>query len=68
MLQIQLDEKEQQVLCSELADTLSDLRAEIGRTDSYDYRAMLKERQAVLSKIVNALEYCPEEKQAAANS
>ncbi len=68
MLQIDLDEKEQEVLCSELADTLSDLRAEIGRTDSYDYRMMLKERASVLRKIVDALKYCPEEKQSAART
>ncbi len=66
MLQIELDEQEQQVLCSELTDTLSDLRAEIGRTDSYDYRMMLKERESVLNKIVDALESCTEENQPAA--
>ncbi len=68
MLQLELDEQEQQVLCSELADTLSDLRAEIGRTDSYDYRMMLKERESVLSKIVDALEDCAEEKLSASRS
>ncbi len=66
MLQIELDEQEQKVLCSELEDTLADLRAEIGRTDSYDYRMMLKERESVLSKIVDALDPCTEENQPAA--
>ncbi len=62
MVQIELNEQEQNVLCLELSCTLSDLRAEIGRTDSYDYREKLKEREAVLNKVRGALEICDEEK------
>ncbi len=61
MIQLDLNEQEQQMLCSELNCTLSDLRAEIGRTDSYDYRTMLKEREAILNKIRGALEHCSED-------
>ncbi|MGE5140904.1 MAG: hypothetical protein ACM3JD_15670, partial [Rudaea sp.] len=39
-----------------LEDTLADLRGEIGRTDDYSYRSMLKEREAVLNKILSALD------------
>ncbi len=60
MIQLDLDDREQTVLCAEIKDDLADLRAEIGRTDSYDYRTMLKEREAVLNKIAQALDVCEE--------
>ncbi len=55
-IQLDLTEQEQTVLHYVLQENLADLRAEIGRTDDYSYRSMLKEREAVLSKILFALD------------
>ena len=53
---LELTEQEQSVLHYVLQDTLADLRAEIGRTDDYSYRSMLKDREALIGKILFALD------------
>ncbi len=55
MVHLDLTEKETTILNEALESYLSDLRYEIGNTDSLDYRNMLKERKAVLRKLANIL-------------
>jgi hypothetical protein len=38
-----------------LESYLSDLRMEIADTDSFDFRAMLKQRKQVITKVLDAL-------------
>ncbi|MFQ6044847.1 MAG: hypothetical protein ACE5PT_00625 [Gemmatimonadales bacterium] len=54
MIELDLSEVEIGILAEVLASTLSDLRMEIANTDSMDYREMLKERKAVLAKVLEA--------------
>jgi len=55
MVHLDLTDKETAILDAALESYLSDLRYEIGNTDSLDYRNMLKERKAVLRKVANTL-------------
>ena len=55
MLELDLNEEEQSILKMVLESYLSDLRMEIADTDSYDFRQGLKERKAVLIKVIEAL-------------
>jgi len=55
MVHLDLTDKETTILDAAMESYLSDLRYEIGNTDSLDYRNMLKERKAVLRKLVNIL-------------
>jgi hypothetical protein len=59
MFQLELNLEEQEILTDILAVCLSDLRMEIADTDSQDYRGILKERKAVLIKILAALGKAP---------
>ena len=54
-MQITLSVEERDTLVDTLTTTLSNLRYEIGNTDSYDYRQGLKEKEARLERIVEAL-------------
>jgi hypothetical protein len=56
MVQLDLSEEERQVLLEVLETALSDLRMEIAHTDRMEFREMLKERKAVLSKAIEALQ------------
>jgi hypothetical protein len=56
MVQLDLSEEERQILLEVLETALSDLRMEIADTDRMDFREMLKERKAVLSKVIEALQ------------
>ncbi len=55
MIELDLDEEEASILKMVLESYLSDLRMEIADTDSYDFRQMLKQRKAVLIKVIESL-------------
>jgi len=55
MVHLDLTDKEMTILDEVLESYLSDLRYEIGNTDSLDFRNMLKERKAVLRKVADTL-------------
>lgn len=55
MVALDLSDAEIAILAEILESTLSDLRMEIADTDSMDYREMLKQRKAVLTKALEAL-------------
>ncbi len=52
---LDLDVEEREILTDVLDTYLADLRMEIGRTDSQDYRVMLKRRKTILEKAVAQL-------------
>ena len=55
MIQLDLDDQERETLGTVLKSYLSDLRMEIADTDRQDFRDMLKERKAVIGKVLTAL-------------
>lgn len=55
MLELDLNTEEQSILKMVLESYLSDLRMEIADTDRMEFRDMLKERKAVLIKVIEAL-------------
>ena len=55
MLELNLDANETSILKTVLESYLSDLRMEIADTDRMAFRDMLKERKAVLIKVLGAL-------------
>jgi len=55
MIQINLTQEEIQLLRGLLDTILADLRVEIHATDRMDYKDMLKERKALLLKLMEAL-------------
>jgi len=55
MVHLDLSDEEASVLHAALESYLSDLRYEIGNTDSLDYRNDLKAKKAVLRKVADAL-------------
>ncbi len=55
MVNLDLTDKERDILRAALESYLSDLRYEIGNTDSLDYRNNLKVNKAVLRKVADAL-------------
>ena len=55
MLIVDLNQEEQEVLRIVLESYLSDLRMEISHTDSWDFREHLKERKAVIIKVLDSL-------------
>lgn len=55
MIQINLTPEEIQLLRGLLDTILEDLRVEIHATDKMDYKDMLKERKALLLKLIDAL-------------
>ncbi|HEU4628815.1 MAG TPA: hypothetical protein VFS08_03690 [Gemmatimonadaceae bacterium] len=55
-MQLDLTADEARELRDILASVLSDLRVEIGRTDTYDFRERLHEREARLRRVLEALE------------
>ncbi len=56
MIELDLTREECRVLLETLESDLSDLRMEIADTDSLDFRDMLKDRKAVLTKVIEALQ------------
>ncbi len=55
MIQLDLAPAERQILIEILESAHSDLRMEIAHTDSMDFRDMLKDRKAVLAKVLESL-------------
>ena len=55
MIDLDLDEREREILGVVLRSYLSDLRMEIADTDRQDFRDMLKERKVVISKVLAAM-------------
>ncbi len=55
MIELDLTDKETQVLRDVLENYLSDLRMEIAATDLMAFRDMLKERKQILLKVVQSL-------------
>lgn len=55
MITLSLDDKDREILVFVLDSYLSDLRMEIADTDRFEFREMLKERKAVLVRVLDAL-------------
>lgn len=55
MIHLDLHDDERDILVAVLENYLSDLRMEISNTDRLDFREMLRERKAVIVKVVEAL-------------
>ena len=55
MLHIDLTEEERDLLENMLESCLSDLRVEVSDTARHDYKQMLKQREAILRKIIAAV-------------
>lgn len=56
MIQIELDSRSRQTLHQVLESYLAELREEIGDTDDFEFRGILKERLEMLMRIVQQLE------------
>ena len=54
-MQIILDEYENRVLRESIEDTLSNMREEVYKTESYEYREQLKRRKAALEAVLGRL-------------
>jgi hypothetical protein len=54
-MQLDLEPDEVAILKESLASYLSDLRAEIGKTEDYETRRELHQREAVLQKVIARL-------------
>jgi len=54
-MQIILDEYENKVLRETIEDTLSNMREEVYKTESYEYREQLKRRKAALEAVLGRL-------------
>ena len=55
MIQLDLSDDEREILANVLDSYLSDLRMEIAHTDRLEFRDMLKERKAVLMRVLEVL-------------
>ena len=60
MVELHLDREETIVLTNMLDECIQELRGEIVRTERFEYRQMLKTREALLKKILQQL-HCAEE-------
>jgi hypothetical protein len=56
MIQLDIEEDDVGVLREVLASARSELGYEIANTDAYDYRQELKNRQALLARVLSQLE------------
>lgn len=54
-MQIILDEYESRVLRESVEDTLSNMREEVYKTESFEYREQLKRRKAALEAVLERL-------------
>lgn len=59
-MRVDLTDEEREILRTVLESYLSDLRMEIADTDSKDFREMLKQRKAVVRKVLDAMGGAPE--------
>jgi hypothetical protein len=55
-MQLELDKEEKEILTEIVTNYLSDLRYEIGDTDSFDYRNQLRARESLLKNILTKLQ------------
>jgi hypothetical protein len=55
MIRLELNPEEQHILAEALESYITDLRMEIGGTESKDFRDMLKNQEGVLRKILEEL-------------
>jgi hypothetical protein len=55
MVRLELDDREAELLREVCREALSELRAEIVRTESADFRGALKEREAILKALLDRL-------------
>jgi len=55
MIQLDLTLEERRVLLETIQSCLSEMHSEIVHTDNWDYKAMLKKRKEILSKILSLL-------------
>ena len=62
MIELDLEDAERIILRDVLASYLSDLRMEIADTDRKDFRDMLKDRKAVIEKVLNSIDPAAESK------
>ena len=56
MFNLHLDEEEKAILLELVETCISDLHAEISRTENLDYKTILKGRKAVLVKLFESLQ------------
>ena len=54
-MQLALSEEEREVLAEILQDVLPNLREEVYRTENYDYREQLKQRETVVRDLLSRL-------------
>ena len=54
-MQIIMDEYENKVLRESIEDTLSSMREEVYKTESFEYREQLKRRKAALEAVLERL-------------
>ncbi len=54
-MQIALNDEERQTLIEILNETLPNLRAEVYRTENYDYREELKQRETIIKQLIARL-------------
>jgi hypothetical protein len=59
-MQIAVGEYENRVLRETIEDTLSNLREEVVKTESYEYREQLKRRKAALEAVLERLAHAAE--------
>jgi|WetSurSiteA1Bulk_404760.scaffolds.fasta_scaffold303027_1 hypothetical protein len=55
MIQMMITTEEQALLAALLENAISDLRTEIVDTDRFEYREMLKNRKALMNKLLQEL-------------
>jgi hypothetical protein len=56
VVRLELDDREAELLREVCREALSELRAEIVRTESADFRGVLKQREDVLKSLVSRLQ------------
>ena len=54
-MQITLDDYESRVLSESIEDTLANMREEVYKTESFEYREQLKRRKAALESVLARL-------------
>jgi hypothetical protein len=60
VVRLELDDREASLLCEVCRESLAELRTEIVRTESANFRGALKEREHVLRVLLSRLEASPE--------
>jgi len=55
MIELNLNEEERLILKEMVESRLSDIHDEIRRTDNYAYKEMLRKRQSLMSRLLEAI-------------